>query len=404
MNLIHQTLVTLYAHRLRSLLALIAIILGIVSVLILVALGEGFYRVNTRSFELLIDNSQTAYPGWTSKPWQGLPARRVISFTDVDWQTLRRHPAVASLSVVYDQSDVSLSNAAGRRLQGYVTGADNDYLDLNQIRLNRGSRPFNQRDQQLHQRVALIGWQLAQTGNLSVGQPLLINSVAFTVVGIIRKSEGGVSFGNNGSQVLIPVTAFRDLWDQSPDSVVVKAADGVPAALLRQQLLDFFARVKNFDPTDQEAINLPDLSSGARFFKTLLRGIQMFLGASGAMTLAVGSLGVANIMFLSVTERTREIGVRLAIGATSGNILGQFLLEGMILVMLGTLSGVAVAFVVVSLLNAVGLPDWLGQPLITSASVWIVLFITALLALLAVYFPARRAAAMTPVRALSARA
>ncbi|WP_428240617.1 ABC transporter permease [Gynuella sp.] len=404
MNLIHQTLVTLYAHRLRSLLALVAIILGIVSVLILVALGEGFYRVNTRSFELLIDSSQTAYPGWTSKPWQGLPARRVISFTGVDWQTLRQHPAVASLSVAYSQRNVSLSSGGGRRLQGYVTGADNDYLDLNQIRLERGGRPFNQRDQQFHQRVAVIGWQLAQTGNLSVGQPLLINSVAFTVVGIIRKTEGGVSFGDNESQVLIPVTAFQDLWDQSPDSVVVKAADGVPAVLLRQQLLDFFARVKNFDPTDQEAIYLPDLSSGARFFRTLLRGIQMFLGASGAMTLAVGSLGVANIMFLSVTERTREIGVRLAIGATSGNILGQFLLEGMILVMLGTLSGVAVAFAVVSLLNAVGLPDWLGQPVITSTSIWIVLVITALLALLAVYFPARRAAAMTPVRALSARA
>jgi len=120
--------------------------------------------------------------------------------------------------------------------------------------------------------------------------------------------------------------------------------------------------------------------------------------------MAVGALGVANIMFLSVTERTREIGVRLAIGATPKTILGQFLVEGFALVAAGTSLGLLVAFTAVSLLANVTLPDWIGSPVITPASIGWSLLVTLILALLASYFPARRASRLTPVNALSARA
>jgi putative ABC transport system permease protein len=122
------------------------------------------------------------------------------------------------------------------------------------------------------------------------------------------------------------------------------------------------------------------------------------------MTLAVGALGVANIMFLSVTERTREIGVRLAIGATPNNILVQFLLEGGILVAMGTVLGVGISYAVVELMNQIGLPEWLGSPIMTLDAIMMALFVTAILALLASFFPARRASNLTPVIALSARA
>ncbi|MCV5940584.1 hypothetical protein OFN64_28275, partial [Escherichia coli] len=104
------------------------------------------------------------------------------------------------------------------------------------------------------------------------------------------------------------------------------------ASSFRQNIVNFFAKQLHFDPSDKDAVELPDFSEGAAVISGILRGIQIFLGASGAMTMAVGALGVANIMFLSVTERTREIGVRLAIGATQKSILSQFILEGLILV------------------------------------------------------------------------
>ncbi len=96
---------------------------------------------------------------------------------------------------------------------------------------------------------------------------------------------------------------------------------------LEKVLSDFYSKLLHFDPTDRDAIDMPDFSEGASMIKGIFRGIQIFLGASGAMTMAVGALGVANIMFLSVTERTREIGVRLAVGATQKSILNQFILE-----------------------------------------------------------------------------
>jgi putative ABC transport system permease protein len=138
--------------------------------------------------------------------------------------------------------------------------------------------------------------------------------------------------------------------------------------------------------------------------KGIFRGIQVFLGASGAMTMAVGALGVANIMFLSVTERTREIGVRLAIGATQKSILNQFILEGLILVAVGTGVGLMFAYSIVTLLSSITLPEWVGIPVITLGSIVWSLLVTLILALMASYFPARRASRLTPVIALSARA
>lgn len=129
---------------------------------------------------------------------------------------------------------------------------------------------------------------------------------------------------------------------------------------LREQLRQTFAKRLHFSPTDQEAVYLPDLGGGVKVITAILRGIQAFLATSGMMTMAVGILGVANMMFLAVTERTREIGVRLAIGATPQRIKQQFLLEGLMLVVLGALAGLLFAYLAVELLKHFGLPMWLG--------------------------------------------
>ncbi|HGF7235601.1 TPA: ABC transporter permease, partial [Vibrio cholerae] len=172
---------------------------------------------------------------------------------------------------------------------------------------------------------------------------------------------------------------------------------------LREQLHHTFAQRLHFSPEDQEAVFLPDFGSGVAVITAILRGIQAFLAASGMMTMAVGILGVANMMFLAVTERTREIGVRLAIGATPQRIQQQFLLEGLLLVVIGALVGLLLAYFGVLLLNHLGLPTWLGEPVITSTTVWLSMLVTSILALAAAYFPARRAAQLEPVIALSSR-
>jgi putative ABC transport system permease protein len=404
MALFEQTIWTLWAHRLRSALAITAIAWGIVSVLVLLALGEGFYRVNVASFSLLMSNTQIVRPGQTSKPWQGLPARRAIIVNDGVLGVLKKQPDIQALSVVYQKWRVPVHNATGTPLEGYIRGVDPLYIGMKKIQLSDGSRNFTPYDVTQQSHVAILGWRIAQMGNFYLNQSVWINGIPFHIVGITQKKEGGVDMGFETRQILIPNSTFHSLWQGNPAQLMITPKPTITDAQLRTNLTSFFSRLMQFDPSDQYAMWMPDLSQGANFITALLRGIQMFLGGSGAMTLAVGALGVANIMFLSVTERTREIGVRLALGATPNSILRQFLVEGGVLVFIGTLVGLGLSYGVVYGLSLIGLPAWLGTPVITLDSLYLSLGVTIVLALLAAYFPARRAAHLTPVAALSARA
>jgi len=403
-SVLQQTLQTLIAHRLRSLLAVIAIVWGIVSVLVLVALGEGFYQVNSKSFSMLMNNTQLAFVEQTSKEWQGLPARRELRISQPQLEMLAEQSVVKSVSAVYGKWDATVTDSIGAPMPGYVSGIDDSYVALRNLKLARGSRPISPSDIFNHTKVAILGWRLAQMSNLTIGDNVNVNGIPFAVVGVTEQGEGFFQMGNEDDQVMIPTTTFQDLWQSPPFMLIIEPSESVLGTVLRKSVRSFFAAKQHFDPSDQNAIYMPDIGRESQFFSAILRGIQLFLGASGAMTLAVGAIGVANIMFLSVTERTREIGVRLAIGATPSNILGQFLLEGGILVVIGTILGLMVSYGIVSGLNVIGMPEWLGIPVITLESIAISLFVTFILALLAAYFPARRAANLTPVLALVARA
>ena len=402
-TLLQQTWQTLLAHRMKSVLAIIAIAWGVISVVVLIALGEGFYRHQTQSLSFMVNNTQIAIPYRTSKPWQGLPARREIAINQNQVDLIKQSGFVQDASSVYAKWDASVTNDKGQHLSSSVSGIDPSYFPLIERQLVPGSRNVSPSDMTNHTRVAVLGDQIAKMGNISIGNQVKVNGIPFLVIGVIKDEDAGLNFGESRN-VFIPQSTFLDLWDSKPWLILLKPIDGMEAAGFRQSIVYFFAKQLHFDPLDKEAINLPDLSEGAAMINGIFRGIQIFLAASGAMTMAVGALGVANIMFLSVTERTREIGVRLAIGATPKTILGQFLVEGFALVAAGTSLGLLVAFTAVSLLANVTLPDWIGSPVITPASIGWSLLVTLILALLASYFPARRASRLTPVNALSARA
>ncbi|NOI80575.1 FtsX-like permease family protein [Vibrio tubiashii] len=402
-SLLQQTWQTLMAHRLKSILAIIAIAWGVISVVVLIALGEGFYRHQTQSLSFMVNNVQIAFPSSTSKPWHGMPSRRKITIEQDKVDMLKQSGFVAQASTVYAKWDASVTNVRGQKLSGFVSGIDPSYFSLVQRKLESGSRNISPSDVINHTRVAVLGDQIAKMGNIKVGEQVKVNGIPFLVIGVIKDEDAGISFGDS-RKVFVPQTTYLDLWDAKPWMLLLKPIEGMDSASFRQSLVTFFAKQLHFDPSDKEAINLPDFSEGGALITGIFRGIQIFLGASGAMTMAVGALGVANIMFLSVTERTREIGVRLAIGATQNSILGQFILEGLILVAVGTGLGLTISYALVSLLSTVTLPDWLGSPVITPDSIAWSLLVTLVLALLASYFPARRASRLTPVIALSARA
>ncbi|KJY90273.1 ABC transporter substrate-binding protein [Vibrio neptunius] len=402
-SLLQQTWQTLIAHRMKSILAIIAIAWGVISVVVLIALGEGFYRHQSQSFSFMVNNVQVVFPSQTSKPWQGLPARRAIAIPQDKVEMIKQSGFVHDVASVYAKWDASVTNIKGQNLARAVSGIDPSYFTLAQRKLQTGSRNISPSDIASHTRVAVLGDQIAQMGGIGIGEEVKVNGIPFLVIGVLSDEDSGISFGDS-RRVFIPQTTYRDLWNAKPWMLLMKPVDGMDSATFRERIVRFYAKQLHFDPSDKDAVYLPDFSEGAAVISGILRGIQIFLGASGAMTMAVGALGVANIMFLSVTERTREIGVRLAIGATQASVLSQFIIEGLILVAVGTAIGLTMSFALVALLGTVTLPEWIGSPVITPDSIALSLLVTVILALMASYFPARRASRLTPVLALSARA
>ncbi|PAU38460.1 ABC transporter substrate-binding protein [Vibrio coralliilyticus] len=402
-SLLQQTWQTLIAHRMKSILAIIAIAWGVISVVVLIALGEGFYRHQSQSFSFMVNNVQVVFPSQTSKPWQGLPSRREIDIPQDKVEMIKQSGFVKEVASVYAKWDASVTNIKGQNLARAVSGIDPAYFALAERKLQTGSRNISPSDIASHTRVAVLGDQIAKMGGIGIGEEVKVNGIPFLVIGVLSDEDTGISFGDS-RRVFIPQTTYRDLWNDKPWMLLMKPIDGMDSASFRESIVRFYAKQLHFDPSDKDAVRLPDFSEGAAVISGILRGIQIFLGASGAMTMAVGALGVANIMFLSVTERTREIGVRLAIGATQVSILSQFIIEGLILVAVGTAIGLMISFALVALLSTVALPEWIGSPVISPDSIALSLLVTVVLALMASYFPARRASRLTPVLALSARA
>ncbi|NOH52997.1 ABC transporter permease [Vibrio coralliilyticus] len=402
-SLLQQTWQTLIAHRMKSILAIIAIAWGVISVVVLIALGEGFYRHQSQSFSFMVNNVQVVFPAQTSKPWKGLPSRREIRIPQDNVEMIKQSGFVKEVASVYAKWDASVTNIKGQNLARAVSGIDPAYFTLSERKLQTGSRNISPSDIASHTRVAVLGDQIAKMGGIGIGEEVKVNGIPFLVIGVLSDEDAGISFGDS-RRVFIPQTTYRDLWNDKPWMLLMKPIDGMDSASFRESIVRFYAKQLHFDPSDKDAVRLPDFSEGAAVISGILRGIQIFLGASGAMTMAVGALGVANIMFLSVTERTREIGVRLAIGATQMSILSQFIIEGLILVAVGTAIGLMISFALVALLSTVALPEWIGSPVITPDSIALSLLVTVVLALMASYFPAKRASRLTPVLALSARA
>ena len=402
-NLFLQTWQTLLAHRMKSALAIIAISWGVLSVVVLMALGEGFYRYQTKSFSFLVNDTQVVFPSSTSKPWQGLPSRREINLEQDKIELIQQAGFVKEASAVYLKWDTSVTNTQGHNIGSMVSGVAPSYFPISQNKLQPGSRNISVTNMANHTRVAVLGDRIAQMGGVDIGDHIKINGIPFYVIGVMVDNEGGISFGES-RRVFVPQTTYLDLWNDKPWQLLLKPVEAMDSASFRRNIVNFFAKQMHFDPTDKDAVYLPDFSEGGDVITGIFRGIQIFLTASGAMTMAVGALGVANIMFLSVTERTREIGVRLAIGATQGSIMSQFIIEGLILVTLGAIMGLMASFGTVYLLGSMALPEWIGSPVITFSSIVTALTVTLILAFLASYFPAKRASRLTPVDALSARA
>jgi putative ABC transport system permease protein len=420
-----QVVQNLRANKLRSFLTMFGILWGVISVVILSATGEGFRRGNQHVLEELGRNIAIVWGGRTSMQVGGERAGRRILLTIEDVRALQRESSmirVVSPEINRGASVKSLYNAASLQ----VHGIEPQYQDIRTIDIEQG-RGFRYSDEEQALRVAIIGAdaakQLFGTRN-TVGQIVKLNGIPYTVIGRIRKKDQDSNYsGPDNDKVFVPFSAMtRDLplpgapvgtLSQIIVSPQQNVVDRLPGVLdsrtgriedidwpLEREIRRILGPLHRFDSEDKNAIAVWDTTLETLMFGRMIETMKTFFRTVGFVTLALGGIGVMNIMLVAVRERTREIGVRKALGATTRQVQRQFFLEGFLLTMLSGALGFVMALTLCVAVNQLPLPTrFQGMVLTWQTGVWAVSILT-LIGVITSTYPARRAAQLPPVEAL----
>jgi putative ABC transport system permease protein len=421
-----QVVQNLRANKLRSCLTMFGILWGVISVVILSATGEGFQRGNQHVLEELGKNVGIIWGGRTSLQAGGERAGRAIYLTVGDARALATEsPLIAVVSPEIQRGGINIKsayNAAALTVHGIAP----QYQAIRTIDLERG-RPFRFTDDDQALRVAIVGAdataQLFGTRD-SIGEPIRLNGIPYTVIGKIRHKDQDSNYsGPDNDKVFIPFSSMaRDFPRPGVDpgvlsNIIVTPQPWVVAELpavldsrtgriedidwpLQREVRRVLAPRHGFDPSDRNAIAMWDTTLETLMFGRMIQRMKDFFSAVGLVTLALGGLGVMNIMLVAVQERTREIGVRKALGATTRQIQRQFFLEGFLLTMLSGAAGFAVALLLCGLVNLLPMPPRFEGMTVTWWSGIAAVAALALVGVVTCTYPARRAAELPPVEAL----
>jgi putative ABC transport system permease protein len=393
----------------RATLTIASIAWGTVTILLLLAFGEGLKRQLSTNEKAMGENLAIHWPGETSKVWKGLPEGRPIRPRIDDIAALRERIPEAD---VWGEMRTGRTNLTyGRKtVNGQLSGVNWIYGDPRKHYAQPGGRFLNARDEEEKRRVVFLGYEMAEDifgKEDPVGKTLLINNSPFTVIGVMQKKTQTSAYGGQDkNHAVIPITTFKAVVGRDNLWVLVihsKRSEDMEAVLAHAN--EVMAARYGYDPKDDHVWGIWNTVKGQETGDKIRLGMEIFFGIIGALTLVIGCVGVANIMYAVVKERTREIGVKMALGARRGWITGPFLLEGMLYTFVGGLAGAAIAIVIVTLLDMIPqegarVLQFMGKPTLSWPIGAATVAILGTAGLLAGYFPARRAAAIDPAATL----
>ena len=408
LDIVRQSLSTLWAHKLRSFLTMFGIAWGVGSLLLLVGLGEGFRSGQNKNLAELGQDIMFAFPGRIPAVSGNYQSGQPYNFTYADYFAIRDQARfLRAVSPVLERDDIRAVSDYGST-NGQVFGVAPVYNQIRNIPTDPG-RWFNEEDSTQHRRVAVVGWELLKNmfpGEPAVGSTILLNDMDFKVIGVIPKIG---KEGNNGTnhRIFVPFETMRMLFPltaQNTENAIsfinyrpIKKELHIEA---KNEVHAIIARRHGFDPSLDDAFQDWDTIDGAIRVAKIFDAMDYFLGVVGVVTLGLGAIGIINIMLVSVTERTREIGLRKALGATHRNIMTQFFVEGAFLTAFSGGIGLAITTAFVALLAQLPSPEGFDTPRIVPASAVIAVLSLSLAGIVAGLYPARKAALLPPVEAL----
>jgi len=399
-----QLLRDLRSQKMRTFMTTFGIVWGTTAVSLLLAFGQGFHEQIYKSSAGLGENICIAWPSRTSLPFQGLGKGRQIQLDEDDMQLIRMK--ADNLEAVSSEYESSFKLVYEKKTMAVdVHGVTPVFASLRTIVPQGEGRWIDQLDWDGRRRVAFLGNDLADTvfGKTDpVGKTLYLNGSPFLVIGVMVKKPQDSSYsGRDKDNVFIPGTTHRALTGQKyVDEFIFKANKANKTEALKTQVLEIAAAKHRFDPKDKEAIGIWDTTEQFQFLNTFMLGFRAFLGIVGSLTLVVGGIGVSNIMNVVVEERTREIGIKMALGARPGSILLQFMIETLLITGVGGAIGMAITYGICAAFPALGFTDFVGNPTVSPMVAAVTAGLLGSIGLLAGYFPARDASGLDPVVAM----
>ncbi len=393
----------LRSQKLRTAFTAFGIVWGTVAVSLLLAFGQGMHAQLVKSSAGLGENIVIAWPSLTSKPFEGLGKGRRIRLDEEDIEMLRAR-AGGLLGISGEYASTLKLVYGTRTLAVDVSGVSPIFGEMRNLVPAAGGRFVNDLDERDKRRTLFLGDQLAKDlfGSTDpVGKTVQLGGSPFQIVGVLKKKSQDSSYsGRDEGKAFAPASTMRALTGQRyVNNFIFKAETNADTERLKAGVRRILAARHRFDPEDKEALALWDTTEMFRFLDTFMLAFRLFLGIVGSLTLVVGGIGVSNIMNVVVEERTREIGIKMALGARPSSILGQLLLETIFLTAGGGAVGLAISAAICAVFPE-SFTEFVGRPVLSPLVTATTAGLLGAVAIVAGYFPARDASRLDPVVAM----
>jgi len=388
-----------------------AIAWGTLSLLLMMAFGRGLSNQFRIGFQGLGEDLIMFSGGLTSKAYQGLPKGRRIRFYVSDIDLLRR--LVPEIKRISPESYVNVEvRYKDRETNRLLRGLHASYSPMRTTFAQMGGRFINPDDVKFSRRVVFLGWHLSEElfkGENPIDKEIFINRMPFKVIGVMKKKLQNSNYqGLDYDHVYIPLSTMALVNSQKfIDRIHIQPGERKYAGYVENRVKEILGEKYRFDKDDEYALDTFNTIEAGNIAGNVFTGIELFLGIIGGLTLLIAAVGVTNLMYAVVKERTREIGVKMAMGAKRRHIVWQFLLEALLIFVKGTFWGALIAFNIVGLVRSIpmsyemtGMQSYLLRPEFSTDILITFVVVMGILVFFSGIFPALRASKMNPVDAL----
>jgi putative ABC transport system permease protein len=409
MNQLRTTLtefiLDLRAQKLRVFLTVFGITWGTVAIIVLIAFGLGFKKQLSINMHGIGESISIMFPGKTTKPFEGFGTGRPISFIEEDAAMIAAQVTdVRAISPEYIRWRVPV-HVGENILNPAITGIYPIYAEMRNIIPEPGGRFINEPDLKDRRRVVLIGNKVKEFlfgETEAVGKVIYVGHVPFTVIGVMQKKTQNSSYmSRDQDRIFIPASTFSSVFgDIHLRDIIFQPKDPSRAEEVDDEVREVLGKHYRFDPADHDAVWIWDTSMFDKFLFYFFLAFNLFMALIGSFTLAVGGIGVANIMYIVVQERIKEIGIKRAVGARRSNILFQFFMETFFIILIGSTIGFVIAYGIIQIMGYVPIQDFVGTPVLSLQVAAATIFVLSVIGFVSGVMPARRAANLDVVECL----